>query len=334
MTGNDSPASLSEIVKLLRDREELSVEDLAARLGITVGEIADLEAGLGDASIDRATAIANVTTHSLMVAVWREHGDAEQRWVRRALHELLTRLLVETDTTADAHLTLEGLGPTAYVCLGLLGASREVLRSLMILDVVGQSLHVAPNLVRQIFEYVATAEWILEDPEARTVQLYQATNRDLREMGALDSRWEEVHQERRALWARIGIPEDEFAERLPGFRERLTGAMKEEGWYIRYREFCTHSHPTLFVVEDALVDEPPLRFRTEANCRLDWLAMAGCLVWSLALLLRKFAKDSSPPTLGYGGDLEEFAQLGVMLNKFTNDAGIRELHDAILATLP
>ena len=316
---------------MLRERSGLSTEELAARAGVPAEDITELEAGGSDVALDIIRRVALACDHGAAVALWGQLEDDEQRWIRHELHLLITRLLVASDVTSETALSADDLGTTAYVLLGLLGASRELIRALLILDAVGQSLLAAANLVRQTFDNVATAHWILEDSGARAVRLYQETNRQLREMGRIDDHWEAIHQERRGLWAGWGIPEDEFTERLPGFEQRLIGPMKEENWYIRYRELSNHSHPTLFVVEDALQGGPLVRYRAEAHCPLDWFAMAGVLVWSLAIRLQRYAEDARLPALGYTEDRQRFAEIGDMMNRFTNEEGMQALRAAYRA---
>jgi transcriptional regulator with XRE-family HTH domain len=320
--------SLGELVKGLRERSALSLEDVAARTGLPLQEISALEQGAADVTFTIVRRVIDATGSAMALSVRRHLEPDEDRWIRERLHVYASRLILCTEVLNDQNLRQEDLSETSYVCLGILGAAREIMRSLLLLDALGQAGLAGSNLARQAFEYVATALWILEDPEPRTRSLYQATNHSLRELGRDDDWWKERLREREADWERAGNPVGEFAERLPPFDQRLVGPMSD--WYLRYRMLSAHSHPTVFVVEDALDLGPPMHFHAEAHCDLGWLSMAACLVWGLAFFLEHGYESSAGERsgVGYLGHLERFAELGAALNSFTNDAGVRGWRDA------
>jgi transcriptional regulator with XRE-family HTH domain len=320
--------SVGELVKGLREQSGLSQDEIAALTGIPVADIAALENGAADSTLKDLQRIIDATGRAMAVNVRRHLEHEEDRWIRERLHICVSRLLISTETLQRHDHRVEDLTETSYVCLGLFGAAREIVRALLLLDALGQAGLAGSNLARQAFEYVVTAMWILDNPIPRTRSVYQATNHTLRELGRLDLWWAGRLGERQDQWARAGIPEEEFAAKLPPFDQRLVGPMGD--WYLRYRMLSVHSHPTLFVVEDALETGPPLRFRAEAHCNLGWLGMAACLVWGLALSLEHGYESGSAQQrsgLGYLGETEEFAELGRVLSTFTNESGLQGWRD-------
>lgn len=195
----------------------------------------------------------------------------------------MTRLLYDTAPDRDALQWRSAVwGTSLHAVVGLFGAARQLLHSILALDDDGESYFALPILVRQLWEYTATAAWIAAEPEERVLRLYQDTNWHVREL-AKDGNPQDLDR-LVAMWRQMGHSDDSFAKKMPAFEQRLVGFVQD--WYPRYRNFSRHIHPSVYVVEHAFVrDGPALTFRTEQPGETPWITFGACMIANLAVVL-------------------------------------------------
>jgi hypothetical protein len=209
-------------------------------------------------------------------------------------------------------------GSGLYASLGLFGAARELLRSILVLDDCGHSYFALPGLVRQVWEYTATAAWIVEDPDYHAIRLAQDTNWHVLQMANEAGHTEELDR-LVVMWKGAGFPDDSFAQKMPPFSDRLVGFVRDR--YPRYRNFSRFTHPTRYVVDTAFDrEEQAMTFRTEAAGETPWIAFGACMIAGLATQLELSQEPNagnSRSGLGFKRSIPEFVGLGLMLENHT-----------------
>lgn len=253
-------------------------------------------------------------------ADWSSGEHAE---VEAAVTTLLTRTAPPESYPAELRRTWW------YVPVGLLALARAQLQGAAALHTLGHLRSVGPVLARTVFEHVATALWIAEDPSERTRGFIQYSNLQLQLLAEQAPGWDARLQDARARWD-SAYGQEPFTARLPPFEQRLIEPIR--GWYPRYRDLSSRTHPTTLAIDALLeVADDAVRVRVDGpDARM--LAFAAVMVWTLALQVETgFARADGAPSesastgavvvrrtgLGVHGDLDTFAALGATLNRHT-----------------
>jgi hypothetical protein len=98
-----------------------------------------------------------------------------------------------------------------------------------------------------------------------------------------------------------------------------------ETWYVRYRRLSLYLHPNIARVEDGIqkTDEGTFAKIEVASNPRD-LAFAATLVWMLAFRIELDWDEGRDRTdLGFHGAVQEFQELGLVLNTFTRDEPVK-----------
>jgi transcriptional regulator with XRE-family HTH domain len=305
---------LSEIA---RRRAGMSLPELSVACGITVDELVAYESGASSPSLDRLADIVAGAGASLLVGLSDDLATEGATPPVSELHALVSMLLSKT---APPQAYPPELAQTwLYVPVGLLILARDQLHGALLLDALGHWRSVGPAVARAIFEHVATALWMAEDPETGQLRFIQESNYRLEKLAEQVPEWQSRLLHARRRWA-DAYGDERFARRLPPFEQRLIGPMSQ--WYPRYRQLSLKTHPTQPAIEAMLVSVPDgVEVRSGGRDEM-LLAFAAIMVWFLAAQLEiNFHQfDGTRTELGFQGDMEEFAMLGPRLNAFTTES--------------
>ena len=314
-----------EQVRLLRERAGLTIEQLASSAGIEVDRLTAIEGRDVDPGVSEFQRLAVATGHRAVTGLTRQLRAPDDARVLDILHEAVSRLLAVTEPAAP--LPAAGLTGWRRAVLGLFLVARESVREMLLLDALGHSYHAGPLIDRSVFEDVATALWVADDPserDARFRRVVQDRNFYLEKLADHDPQgWGEIVDAERKAWTDAGLPADEFAVRPLPFEQRLTGGMND--WYVRYRYLSLQLHPNFARVEDAFYETNHGTFaKVEVVSDPRALAFAATLVWVLALSLElDLSTDQRRTGLGFQGDVDAFRDLGLALNAFTRDEPVK-----------
>lgn len=295
----------------------MSLAELSVACGVPVDELMAYESGSSNPSLERLADIVAGAGSSLIVGLGDYRASlGETKPMRSELHALVSVLLANT---APPRAYPSDLARTwLYMPVGLLTLAREQLHGALLLDAMGHWSSVGPAVARAIFEHVATALWIAEDPESGQMRFIQENNYRLEILAGSVPELESHLLRARRRWA-DAYGDEPFARKLPSFEQRLIGPMSE--WYPRYRQLSIRTHPTQLAIEDVLVPRSEgVEVRTGGGDEV-LLAFAAIMVWSLASQLETEFQpfDGTRTGLGFQGDMEEFAMLGFSLNAFTTE---------------
>jgi transcriptional regulator with XRE-family HTH domain len=307
-------SDVRKLSEIARRRAGMSLEELSMACGVPVDELTAYESGTSSPSLERLADVVAGAGASLIVGLGDDPATDRMKPPGPGLHALVSELLIKT---APPRAYPSELAQTwLYAPVGLLILAREQLHAALLLDVMGHWNSVGPAMARAIFEHVATALWIAEDPESGQMHFIQDSNYRLEKLAEQVPEWESRRLHARRRWA-DAYGDERFARPLPPFQQRLIGPMGE--WYPRYRELSLRTHPTQPAIEALLFPGTDGVEVRSGGRNEGLLAFAAMMVWFLAAQLEIdfHPFDGTRTKLGFEGDMEEFAMLGPSLNAFT-----------------
>jgi transcriptional regulator with XRE-family HTH domain len=243
-----SDDALGPVMRRALARSGLTIEEVAERSGVPAEKIRQLAAG---ETADTFTALYKAVRacgHEVVAAVHPVSEEGEPLRRRVHLHDLVTQLLLATAPAENLRWNPRLRHTPSYMMVGLYGAARQLLHSILILDDDSESYTALPILVRQLWEYTATAMWIFDSPDERVLQLFQDTNRNIEKLAydcTLDGEHHAEELDRIVEnWRGMGRDDESFAKAMPRFEQRLVGFLADR--YPMYRDLVALCAPKRF----------------------------------------------------------------------------------------
>jgi hypothetical protein len=178
------------------------------------------ESGATRPTLERLSDIVAGAGAYLIVGLGDDNKVDRARPQGSELHGLVSELLIRTapPPAYPSVLTETWL----FMPVDLLILAHEQLNSALLLDAVGHWQSVGPVMARTIFEHVATAYWIAQEPISGQMRFIQDSNYRLERMAEQLPEWEPRLSDARRNWA-DAYGDEPFARRLPPFEQRLIG---------------------------------------------------------------------------------------------------------------
>lgn len=311
-----------QTMRMLRQEARLSQAELAERVSLTEHQIADIETGILHPASDLLSRAAEFAGYDYIRVLSRKARSTEEEVLADRLRRLVSQLIART--TPSKSIPRDALTtPWLQLTVGLLCISRELLRSIFTLEMVGHAFHAAPALARSVFENVTVAFWVAELPDQRDerfLRVVGAGNRSIRLLAAEDPAWAEKLETHRSIWRAAGLEDGAFDKRLDGIDQLLTDDTRE--FYAVYRYLSSTIHPSWWMAGRAFDEaDGGTIAAVEVPLNLGQYAFAACMVWRLAFYLECVWSDENRTGLGFSGNRDEFVALGVALAEFTKTPG-------------